>query len=52
MADRCLIPQVGVLKLPLPWIWLSSALFILGGGPAFGTTMLTTVADVVPPSVR
>jgi hypothetical protein len=39
--------------LPLQWTWLSSAFFVVGGGPlvaiAIGLTMLT---DIVPPEKR
>ncbi|KAI0124981.1 major facilitator superfamily domain-containing protein [Xylariales sp. AK1849] len=44
---------VGVLHLPLQYVWLSSLCFLIGGGPTTGTTLLTTiVADVVPPELR
>ncbi|KAG9240674.1 major facilitator superfamily domain-containing protein [Calycina marina] len=44
---------VGVLQLPLEYVWLSSLFSLVGGGGATGTTLLTTmVADVVPPEFR
>ncbi|KAJ9498436.1 hypothetical protein H2202_006123 [Exophiala xenobiotica] len=43
----------GALHLPLPYVWLSSLFFLLGGGPTVGTTLITTVvADVVPAESR
>ncbi|KAI1421270.1 major facilitator superfamily domain-containing protein [Xylaria sp. FL1777] len=44
---------IGVLHLPLQYVWLSSLFLVIGGGGAIGTTMVTTiVADVVPPNLR
>jgi hypothetical protein len=45
--------QIGVLHLPLQYVWLSSLFLLIGGGQAIATTMVTTmVADVVPPELR
>ncbi|KAI0391243.1 major facilitator superfamily domain-containing protein [Xylariaceae sp. FL0594] len=44
---------VGVMRLPLRYVWFSSVFLVLGGGSAIATTMVTTiVADVVPPNLR
>ncbi|KAI0508435.1 major facilitator superfamily domain-containing protein [Xylaria bambusicola] len=44
---------IGVLQLPLQYVWLSSIFLLIGGGSSIATTMLTTiVADVVPPDLR
>ncbi|KAI1360575.1 major facilitator superfamily domain-containing protein [Xylaria arbuscula] len=44
---------IGVLHLPLQYVWLSSIFLLIGGGSAIATTMVTTiVADVVPPNLR
>ncbi|KAI1148904.1 major facilitator superfamily domain-containing protein [Nemania diffusa] len=44
---------IGVLHLPLQYVWLSSLFLVIGGGSAIATTMVTTiVADVVPPKLR
>ncbi|TGJ78963.1 hypothetical protein E0Z10_g9802 [Xylaria hypoxylon] len=43
---------IGVLHLPLQYVWFSSLFLVIGGGSAIGTTMVTTiVADVVPPKL-
>jgi hypothetical protein len=47
------VKQIGILHLPLQFVWLSSLFFLIGGGPVVGTTMITTiVADVAPPEKR
>jgi hypothetical protein len=53
MFGLMLSGQVGVLHLPLQYVWLSSLFFLVGGGPTIATTLVTTiVADVVPPEIR
>jgi hypothetical protein len=45
--------QIGATEWPIAWVWLSSAFFLIGGGPKVATTLLTTiVADVVPAESR
>ncbi len=45
--------QIGVLHLPLQYVWLSSLFPVIGGGGAIATTIVTIiVADIVPPKLR
>ncbi|KAI3333936.1 hypothetical protein F4824DRAFT_502638 [Ustulina deusta] len=44
---------IGVLHLPLQYVWLSSLFPVIGGGGAIATTIVTIiVADIVPPKLR
>ncbi|KAH8698674.1 P-loop containing nucleoside triphosphate hydrolase protein [Talaromyces proteolyticus] len=53
MSTAATLCFVGVLYLPLKYVWLSPLFFLVGGGPTMGTTLITTiVADVVPPEFR
>lgn len=47
------LSQVGATYWPLECIWISTAFFLVGGGPTVSTMLLTTiVADVVPVDKR